>query len=88
MKLAEWLFQQTKRRKLKFRDVLAELADTSGVSIVSMRQYARGMRVGTYTTAKAIEGATEGAVSCMELFEPDAPSKKPRGKKAAIGGEG
>jgi DNA-binding transcriptional regulator YdaS (Cro superfamily) len=81
MKLAEWLFQQTKRRKMKFRDVLSDLADTSGVTLTSLRAYARGMRVGTYTTAKAIEGATGGAVTCMELFEPGAPEPPKKTRK-------
>jgi hypothetical protein len=46
-----------------------EIADDSGVSLVTVRAVGKGMRLELYSVAKAISDSTDGVVTIKELCE-------------------
>ena len=67
MVLSEWIRQRG-------HGAIADIARRSGLNYSTVWPLcARGERPKTYSTAKAISVATDGAVSIAELFEPGIP---------------
>lgn len=69
----------------KGHGIQTEIAQVSGVSIITIQKASRDEPIGLYKTAKAISDATFGAVSIAELCDPrpvKQPAKKRKRKKA------
>jgi transcriptional regulator with XRE-family HTH domain len=66
MKLNEWIDSRLKTTR---HAAYAELAEKSGISVQTIANIDRGMRLNTYSRAKAISDATKGAVTVEELCE-------------------
>lgn len=70
MTLTEYVNQQMQTTgKTSRRAILEPLSVKAGVSFTTLSNVDRGARITRYDVAKAIEGATRGAVTVRELCE-------------------
>lgn len=73
MKLDIWVDQmQAKEKPPRARkDILRDLAQVSGVAFQTLSQCERGARLSLYDKALAIQTATMGQVTVLDLCDPD-----------------
>lgn len=69
MKLDAWVDKTRNGRARK--DVLADLAKVSGVAFQTLAQCERGARISLYEKALAIQEATGGQVTVLDLCDPE-----------------
>lgn len=69
MTLEEWVVSEVAKGNTNKTSVLRDLADRSGVSLVTLLSVAKGMPITMYPKAQAISAATEGQVTVKELCE-------------------
>jgi hypothetical protein len=68
MHLKEYVDAEMKRTASNRTAVLTKLAETSGVSMMTLRSVYQGMSVSTVDTARAISKATAGKVRVFRLL--------------------
>lgn len=69
MKFRDWVEREAKRIREPVINVLRDISETSGVSLMTLGGVYRGARMGQYLKAKAVSEACQCQVSIAELCE-------------------
>ncbi len=71
MRLRDWVEREMAARDLSRAKVLEDLAERSGVSLMTLRPVENGLLMGNYQKAKAVSKATDWEVTIPELCDDD-----------------
>jgi hypothetical protein len=69
VKLSEYVAKEAKRVGTNKTTILKELAQKSGVSLLTLQTAERGATMRMYDKAKAVSDATDGKVKVSDLCE-------------------
>lgn len=80
MKLNTYVASEVKKTGKNKTAILKHLAQESSVSLLTLQGVERGATLEKFSKAKAVSDATGGAVSVLELLDPQAEEKNRRRK--------
>jgi len=69
MNFPDWIAMRVLREQRTKTEILREISKESRVSLLTLQHLEKGGKLSRYEKAKAVERASEGAVTALELCE-------------------